>query len=95
MRIPITKFGSWCRKMKEPGFCFCVLCNRKLNYGSNGKKALMKHSNDPAHQRWVRAEEHAETVPRVAPVQAKLSYLLVISKVYWNSSNTNIIIIDD
>ena len=68
-----TKFGLWCRKLKEPGFCFCVLCSRKLNYGSNGKKVLLKHSKDALHQKCVHAKHQAETLPGVAPVQARTS----------------------
>lgn len=64
-------FGAKRSKNQDIVFVYCV--TKKLNYGSNGKKALLKHNNDAVHQKWVRSQQHAVTLPGTAPVQAKLS----------------------
>src|SRR4029434_10567760 len=28
-------FGSWCKKLREAGACFCTLCSRKLIYATS------------------------------------------------------------
>ena len=33
-------FGSWCKKVREAGTCFCTVCNKTIQYGANGKKIL-------------------------------------------------------
>lgn len=67
------KLGVWCRKINKAGHCFCVLCNRYINYGSNGKKVLFKHSMDNEHQMLMRAQELTQTLPGSKPVIAKAS----------------------
>ena len=37
-----NKIRAWCRKIKDPGSCFCIVCNQKVKYGSNGKKGFDK-----------------------------------------------------
>ena len=56
-------FRTWCKKLSEPGACFCCACNKKLLYGSNGKKALFKHNYEPGHQAAVRALQHTTVLP--------------------------------
>src|SRR4029434_6610085 len=31
----IKPFGSWCKKLREAGACFCTLCWRKLIYATS------------------------------------------------------------
>ena len=56
-------FGSWCKKLREPGACFCTLCSRKLMYATSGKKVLPHHESDPAHRAAVHALEHTTRLP--------------------------------
>jgi hypothetical protein len=39
--------GDWCEKIDRAGLAFCRICNLELKYGSNGRKSLMIHSNNP------------------------------------------------
>ena len=34
------KFGTWCKKIDEPGKCICLVCSKTINYSCSGKKAL-------------------------------------------------------
>ena len=45
-----NKWGNWLRKPDVAGVTFCECCN-KTKYGSSGKKAVKKHSDDPNHQK--------------------------------------------
>ena len=56
-------FGSWCKKLRESGACFCTLCSIKLMYATSGKKVLPRHESDPAHRTAVRALEHTTRLP--------------------------------
>lgn len=47
--------GDWCEKVKSPGVCFCVPCNKTLIYGSSGRKALLSHAEDADHQRKLKS----------------------------------------
>ena len=48
-------FRTWCKKVESPGCLFLCLCNKKLLYGQNGKRAPFKHFNEPGHQRTLTA----------------------------------------
>ncbi|XP_058862014.1 uncharacterized protein LOC131696631 isoform X1 [Acipenser ruthenus] len=39
------QFRGWCRKISEAGVCYCIVCNKTIVYGGNGKKVLVKHAN--------------------------------------------------
>ncbi|KAK7933645.1 hypothetical protein WMY93_004541 [Mugilogobius chulae] len=54
---------SWCKKLKVAGACMCVLCHKKLVYGSNGKKVLIRHQSDGAHRAAVRSLAHTSSLP--------------------------------
>ena len=46
-----NKWGNWLRKPDVAGVAFCDCCNKTIKYGSSGKKAVKKHSDDPNHQK--------------------------------------------
>ena len=46
-----NKWGNWLRKPDVAGIAFCECCNKTIKYGSSGKKAVKKHSDDPIHQK--------------------------------------------
>ncbi len=54
--------GAWCTKMKLPGVCMCV-CYKKLQYGSNGKKVLLRHQSEDAHKAAFRSVKHTSSLP--------------------------------
>ena len=56
-------FSSWCKKIKMPGVCFCVVCHKKMVYGSNGKKVLTRHQSEASHKANVRALRHTSSLP--------------------------------
>ena len=56
-------FGSWCKKLREAGACFCTLCSRKLLYATSRKKVLPRHELDPAHRAAVCALQHTTPLP--------------------------------
>ncbi|XP_041099112.1 uncharacterized protein LOC121309988 isoform X3 [Polyodon spathula] len=39
------QFRGWCTKIDEAGVCYCIVCNKTIVYGGNGKKVLAKHAN--------------------------------------------------
>ena len=43
--------GNWLRKPDVVGIAFCECCNKTIKYGSSGKKAVKKHSDNPNHQK--------------------------------------------
>ena len=45
-----VKVSVWCRKVEQPGACFCVACGKTLLYGSSGKKAIRDHALDVGHR---------------------------------------------
>ena len=49
-KVHPVRISDWCRKVPEAGHCFCILCTKKINYGSNGKKALRGHAEHPKHK---------------------------------------------
>ena len=55
-------FSRWCQKIDGAGLAFCELCNKTLNYGSNGKRALQKHSDDADHLKAFRAQMLTQTL---------------------------------
>ncbi|XP_062268267.1 uncharacterized protein LOC133974640 [Platichthys flesus] len=55
-----------CKKMKMPGVCFCVVCHKKIVYGSNGKKVLSRHQSEASHKANVRALRHTSSLPGAA-----------------------------
>lgn len=56
-------FSSWCKKMKMAGVCFCVVCHKKIVYGSNGKKVLARHQSEASHKASVRSLQHTSSLP--------------------------------
>lgn len=67
------KIGMWCRKINRVGDCFCVVCNTTVNYGSNGKKVLFKHSKWDHHQKLICAQKLTQTLPGAKPLAANTS----------------------
>ncbi|KAK7504234.1 hypothetical protein BaRGS_00004538 [Batillaria attramentaria] len=43
-------FSDWCRRVPVAGYCYCIVCNQRFNYGSNGKKVLRDHADHPKHR---------------------------------------------
>lgn len=58
-----TPIRSWCKKMKKPGVCMCVICHKTIPYGSNGKKVLIRHQSDASHKAAVRSLQHTSRLP--------------------------------
>lgn len=65
--------GTWCKKINQVGHCFCIVCNTPLNYGSNGKKVLFKHSKQSNHQNFMRAQKFTQTLAGAKPLIASAS----------------------
>ena len=53
-------FGA--KKMKMPGVCFCVVCHKKIVYGSNGKTVLTRHQSEASHKADVNALRHTSSL---------------------------------
>ncbi|MGH0158221.1 UNVERIFIED_CONTAM: hypothetical protein FKN15_041165 [Acipenser sinensis] len=65
------QFRGWCRKISEAGVCYCIVCNKTIVYGGNGKKVLVKHANcDRKH-----AAKTREVVTGKLPVPDRVSEL--------------------
>jgi hypothetical protein len=65
-----SPFSNWLRKIDEAKTGYCVACNRKLVYRSNGKKSFQSHAADPDHVAAVKAQQHTSTLPTAEPVIA-------------------------
>jgi hypothetical protein len=65
-----SPFSNWLRKIDEAGTAYCVACNRKLVYRSNGKKSFQSHAADPDYVAAVKAQQHTSTLPTAEPVIA-------------------------
>ena len=55
--------SSWCKKLKLPGACICVVCHKNIQYGSNGKKVLIRHQAEEKHKAAVRSLQHTASLP--------------------------------
>lgn len=63
-------FSAWLRKLDEPGTAYCLVCNKKLLYRSNGKKSFQSHVVDPEHVAAINSQQHTSTLPTAEPVIA-------------------------
>ena len=46
-----NKWGNWLCKPNVASVAFCECCNKTIKYGSSGKKAVKKQSDNPNHQK--------------------------------------------
>ena len=63
------------QKIDKAGLAFCELCCQTINYGSNGKRALHKHINDPDHLKAFKAQFLTQTLPGATKKLAPASLL--------------------
>ena len=65
-------FADYYRKLKEPGMAYCETCCDRINYGSNGKKALLSHAKKKNHKAARNAFKNSQSLPTVFTATKKM-----------------------
>ena len=55
--------SDYYRKIKEPGCACCMWCNRRITYGSSGRKAIMNHAKTDSHKSARTERKNNQTLP--------------------------------
>lgn len=50
----------------------CVVCHKKLQYGSNGKKVLLRQHSEDAHKAAIRSLKHTSSLPGASSTTFKV-----------------------
>ena len=55
--------SGYIRKLQDSGYCYCLICDHKLNYGSRGRAALIKHAKTDFHVKLRDLTKTNQTLP--------------------------------
>lgn len=55
--------SDWVRKVDLAGKALCLICNKLMNYGNQGKAGLDNHANSAAHKKAVNSLKNNTTIP--------------------------------
>ena len=56
-------FSEWVRKVDLAGRALCLICNKLINYGNQGKAGLNHHAKCVAHKKAVTSIKNNTTIP--------------------------------
>lgn len=79
--------SEYCRKIKEAGCACCIWCNKKITYGSSGKKAILNHAKKDNHRSSRAARMNNQTLPASFTFTGDAGrYEKIVNKDYYNFS---------